>query len=204
MKPAAALCLILLAAACARSEDASVRPAEGNDRAVEQVRSSADDDQEPALGAWRSALREERPALEFGPEGTAPLVTLVCADRGGLVLERAGAMAPGAAPTLSVSIAGQGRQLPVSAGTGPTATQISSIAAGDTLIQQMSAAQGPIALRFGDGTPLLLPQSPLIGQFAQSCASGGAARSARGGAPAEAPAAADPAAGNATNSAAGR
>ncbi|HEX8643207.1 MAG TPA: hypothetical protein VF702_04760 [Allosphingosinicella sp.] len=172
MKPTALLTLVLLAA-CARSEDASVGAEETNGGGVEQVRSTGGDDQEPALGDWRMALQGERPSLEFGPQGATPVITMVCGDRGGLILQRNGALAPGSSPTLSISVSGQGRQLPVSPGTGPTPTQYASIAPGDTLIQQMAAAQAPIALRFGGDTPLILPRSPLIGQFAQTCAGGG-------------------------------
>lgn len=175
MKPAAALTLILLAGACARSEDASV-PADSNDISVEQVRATAGDEEDTALGQWRMALQGDRAALEFGPQGATPVITMVCGARGGLMLQRNGALAPGSSPTLSVSVAGQGRQLPVVAGTGATPTQAASIAPGDTLIQQLSAAQGPIALRYGGDMPLILPPSPLIGQFAQTCAGGGAAR----------------------------
>jgi hypothetical protein len=85
-------------------------------------------------------------------------------------------MAPGSSPTLSVSVGGQGRQLPVVAGSGATPTQNAAIPPGDELIRQMATADAPIALRFGDGTPLLLPQTPLIGEFAQICATGGTAR----------------------------
>jgi hypothetical protein len=181
MKPAAFLPLVLLAAACARSEDASVQPTESNERAVEQVRTTAGDDEETAIGSWRMALQDERPALEFGSQGTSPLITMVCGERGGLVLQRRGAMAPGSSPTLSVSVGGQGRQLTVVPGTGATPTQNAAIPPGDTLIQQISSAQAPIAMRFGDGTPLLLPQNALIGQFAQTCASGGTVRAPAGG-----------------------
>jgi hypothetical protein len=174
IKPAAVFALILLAA-CARTEDASVRPQESNDsnRTVEQVRQPVADPEEQALGEWRLGLQQERQALEFGPSGTTPLVTIVCGDRGGFVLERPGALPPGAAPSLSVAIGGaQARQLPLTTGTGATAVQSATIAAGDPLLQQLASAQGPIALRFGDGSPLVLPQSPLIGQFAGSCAGG--------------------------------
>ena len=204
MKPAAMFFLLMLAG-CARTEDASVRPAEGNGSGVEQVRATGGDEQEPALGEWRAALQEERPALEFGPAGTPPLLTIVCGERGGLVMQRRGALPPGAAPTLSVTVGGQGRQIPVSAGTGPTAIQNASIAPGDTLLQQLATAQAPIALRFGDGTQLILPQSPLIGRFAQSCA-GGRNRVADTEAPAgnAQAAASDNAVSNEANAAAGR
>ena len=209
MKPAAAaLSLILLATACARTEDASVRPPESNGTysAVEQVRAQNGDEREPALGEWRRALQEERPALEFGPAGTAPLLTLVCGERGGLLLQRPGVIAAGAAPTLSVTVGGQGRQLPVIPVQGATPMQQAPIGPGDTLIQQLASAQGPIALRTGDGTQIILPQSPLIGQFAQGCSTG-FPREAAGGAEApggNAQAAAATPATNETNAASGR
>ena len=205
MKPASVTMCLFLLAACARTEDASVRPPESNEgySAVERVRAQDADEQEPALGDWRQALQEERPALEFGPAGTAPLLILACGERGGLVLQRPGALASGAAPTLSVTVAGQGRQLPVTNVSGTTPMQRADISAGDTLLQQLAGAQAPIALRFGDGTPLILPHSPLIGEFARGCAGG--PRQAR--APdlaGNAQAAAEPAAGNETNAAATR
>ena len=164
--------ILVLVAACARSEDASVAPGNESYNAVEQVRTGSGDEQDPALGEWRQALQQDLAALEFGPAGTAPLISIVCGERGGLVLQRAGALPSGAAPMMSVTVAGQGRQLPVAAVPGPTPMQRASIPAGDALLAQLSGAQAPIALRFGDGTPLVLPQSPLIGAFAQSCASG--------------------------------
>ena len=207
MKQAAAAISLILLAACARSEDASVRPAESNEgyNSVERVRAQDTGDQEPALGEWRRALQEERPALEFGPAGTAPLLSFACGERGGLVLQRPGALASGAAPTVSVTVGGQGRQLPVVAVSGATPMQRADIPAGDTLLQQLAGAQAPIALRFGDGTPLILPHSPLIGEFARSCASGGG-REAGAAAPAGNAQAAAPeaAAGNETNAAATR
>jgi hypothetical protein len=209
MKPAAAAFFLILLAACARTEDASVRPAESNDSysAVEQVRDQAGDDREPALGEWRRALQEEQPALEFGPTGTAPLIMIVCGERGGLVLQRSGAPAPGASPTLSVTVGGQGRQLSVVSTGGATPVQRTTLAPGDLLIQQLAVATAPIALRFGDGTQLLLPHSPMIGQFAQGCSTG-FPREAAAGAPAAdgngQAAAAQPPASNETNGAAAR
>jgi hypothetical protein len=208
MKPAAAAFCLILLASCARTEDASVSPTETNDSftEVEKVRNPGNDDREPSLGEWRRALQEDRPALEFGPTGTAPLLTVVCGDRGGLVLQRSGAPAEGAGSTLSVSVGGQGRQLPVAVSGGAVPMQRSTIPPGDTLIQQLASAQDPIALRFGDGTPLTLPQSPLIGQFAQGCATGfplEAAGAADGNSQASAANAQAPA-GNETNAASTR
>jgi hypothetical protein len=179
MKQAAVLTLILLAA-CARSEPATQSSEVDNRIAVEQVRDTGGNEEETALGQWRMALQGERQALEFGPQGSVAIVTMVCGERNGLVLQRRGVLPPGASPTLSVSVGGQGRQLPVAAGTDAVATQNASIPPGDELIQLISAARAPISLRFGDSTPLLLPPNALIGQFAQSCASGAGGRIAAG------------------------
>lgn len=180
MKPAAFLpplmATLLLTAACARSEPASDTPAEANQTAVEKVRNTGGGEEETALGQWRMALQGDRQALEFGPQGAAAVVTMVCGERNGLVIQRRGVLPPGASPTLSVSVGGQGRQLPVAGGSGAVATQNASIPPGDELIQLVSTARAPISLRFGDSTPLILPPSPLIGQFAQSCARGTAGR----------------------------
>lgn len=209
MKPTAAALSLILLAACARTEDASVGPDESNESysAVEQVRAQGGDEREATLGEWRRGLQQERPALEFGPSGTAPLLTMVCGDRGGLVIQRPGAPAPGAGPMLSITVGGQGRQLQMTPVPGAVPMQQAAIAPGDTLIQQLGAAQAPIAIRFGDGTQLVLPQNALIGQFAQGCSTGFTGRGdAAAPAPAgnaEAPAAEAPAA-NETNAAAGR
>ncbi|HZF95637.1 MAG TPA: hypothetical protein VEZ20_12290 [Allosphingosinicella sp.] len=180
MKPAAFLPMILpailLAAACARSEPATDSPTEANQMAVEQVRSTGGGEEETALGQWRMALQGDRQALEFGPQGSVALVTLICGERNGLVLQRRGVLPPGASPTLSVSVGGQGRPIPVTAGSGAVATQNASIPPSDELIRLISNAQVPISLRFGDSSAVFLPPSPLIGQFAQSCARGAGGR----------------------------
>jgi len=74
------LSLVLLAA-CARSEDASVVVDTNELRAVEQVRAPEQDDEELALGEWRETLQDEHPALEFGPNGAPPLFSLRCDAR---------------------------------------------------------------------------------------------------------------------------
>ncbi|HEX8527671.1 hypothetical protein [Allosphingosinicella sp.] len=165
---------LILIAGCARTEDASVDPPGSNEsyNAVEKVRSGEGDEQEPALGEWRRSLQAEAAAIEFGPQGTAPLLSVVCADRGGLILQRHGAVASGAAPMMSVSVGGQGRQLPVTAVTGASPMLRASIPSGDALLAQLSGAQAPITLRSSDGTAIILPPSPLIGEFSQGCATG--------------------------------
>jgi hypothetical protein len=188
---------LALLAACARTEDADAGGGNESYAGVEQVRSGDTEEQEPSLGEWRNGLMEDQAALEFGPRGTAPLLSIVCAERGGLIFQRHGAVASGAAPMMSISVAGQGRQLPVTPVAGATPMLRASVASGDALLTQLANAQGPITLRSGDGTPLILPPSPLIGRFAEGCATGRQqSRTAAGAAgenqalPAEAPAAA--------------
>lgn len=205
MKPAVLFSLILVAA-CARSEDASVRPAESNDSAAQQPRRDASEEQELTVGEWREALEGERPSLEFGPAGTTPILTIVCGEGGGLVVARRGSLPAGASAMLGVTVGTQTRQLPVTVGTGATETQNAAIPAADPLIAQWAAAQAPVTMRFGDGTPLLLPPTPLLGTFSRTCASGGGRATAPAAAGAE-PGAADNAAapaGNETNAAAER
>ncbi|MEA3016429.1 MAG: hypothetical protein QOI38_1151 [Sphingomonadales bacterium] len=206
MKPQAAAFALILLAGCARSEDASVRPAESNESysAVEQVRRQQGDEREPALGEWRRSLQEDQPSLEFGPAGTAPLVTVACVEGGGLVLQRAGAVPPGSAATVTVAIGGQTRQLTMGAAGGSSPAQRTALAGGDPLIQQLASAQAPIILRFGDGTALVLPPSPLIGAFATGCANGFPRETAAAGAAPDAGNAQSAPAGNEANAASGR
>src|SRR4028118_1396393 len=89
--PAIALVLALLAG-CARSEEASlVQPdsKEGYNQ-VGKVGSPEADDREPAIGQWRASLQENVQALEFGPVGTEPLVSLLCNGRTSVLLQRHG------------------------------------------------------------------------------------------------------------------
>ncbi len=172
MKPVVplSLALLLALAACARDEDASVRPAESN--AVERVGGSDQEEDRPALGEWRRTLLEEQPALEFGPAGTQALILLGCGADRGVVLHRPGPLASGAQANVTITVAGQGRQLPLNAVGGTTPAVRSVIALGDPLLGQIGSSAGPIRLSFGDGTSLILPPSPLIGQFIQGCATG--------------------------------
>lgn len=171
MKPAVLPTLaLLLLAGCARDENADVRPAEAN--GVERVGDNEQEDQRPALGEWRRTLVQDQPALEFGPFGTPPLISVVCGEDRGLVLQRPGPLAPDAEPKVAVTVGGQTGEVPVTGVGGTTPLQRAAIRAGDALLGRVSNAQGPILLRFGDGTPIVLPASPLIGQFVQSCATG--------------------------------
>lgn len=205
MKRVAAFCTLALLAACARTEEANLNPDENETTAVEQVRDTESGEQETALGEWRRSLQEAQPALEFGPAGTTPLLSMICAERRGLIIQRHGAVASGAAPTMAISVGGQGRQLPVTPAQGTTPMLRASVPAGDALLAQLGSAQGPITFRSGDGTPLILPASPMIAEFVQGCATGTVARTAASAGDAagnEAAPTEEPAAGNQPNAAA--
>jgi hypothetical protein len=60
-----------------------------------------------------------------------------------------------------------------------------SVPAQDEMLAQLRQAQQPIRISMGDGPPLVLPVSPEIGGFIQSC---GNPRAAQRPAPAAAPA----------------
>src|ERR1044072_9706676 len=112
--------LIVLLAGCARSGDASLAPSGGNQsgRTVEQVRPERDEE-EPALGEWRATLQGEQRAIEFGPRGAAPLFSIVCDARRGLVLQRHGSEPAGDLPVMLIRVGSETRRLARPAAPGP-------------------------------------------------------------------------------------
>ena len=169
---ASSLCLALLLAACARSEEASMVPPEGNQgyNRVGQVRTPEQDDREPAIGQWRAALQDERQALEFGPMGTEPLFSLMCAPQGGgVLLQRHGAAPSGEAPTILVTIGEVTERLPGAAGGGTIPMTRAELRPTSRLFGPLTAAAQPIVIRLDDGSPLILPHSPLVGDYLRGC-----------------------------------
>lgn len=171
---ASSLCLALLLAACARSEEASMVPPEGNqgyDR-VGQVRTPEQDDREPSIGQWRAALQDERSALEFGPMGTEPLFSLLCIPQsGGVLLQRHGAASTaGAQPAMLVTIGDVTERLPVSSGLGTIPMQRGEVAPTSRIFGLLAASAQPIVIRIDDASPLILPHNPLVGDYLRGCA----------------------------------
>ncbi|WP_166038912.1 hypothetical protein [Sphingosinicella sp. YJ22] len=170
---ASSLCLALLLAACARSEEASMVPPEGNQgyNRVGQVRTPEQDDREPAIGQWRAALQDERQALEFGPMGTEPLFSLMCAPQGGgVLLQRHGATSTaGAQQAMQVTIGDVTERLPVSSGVGTIPMQRGEAAPTSRTFGLLVASAQPIVIRLDDGSPLILPHSPLVGDYLRAC-----------------------------------
>ena len=134
---------LVLLAACARSEDASVVADTNELKAVEQVRTPEEDDEETAIGEWRETLQDENPALEFGPSGTPPLFSLRCDARRSVFLQRHGAAAPGDLPVMLVSIGSETRRLAVTSAGGAVPMLRASLTASDELIRILGGATTP-------------------------------------------------------------
>ncbi|MGQ0558462.1 MAG: hypothetical protein ACT4OE_02585 [Sphingosinicella sp.] len=166
-----ALAALLLLAACARSEDASLVN-DVNQQLVEQVRTPEQDDQEIALGQWRDALQEEQAALEFGPSGAPPMFSLRCDARRIVALQRHGIAPAGDLPMMLVSVGSETRRLAVTGGSTPTPMLRASLAPSDPLVGTLNRAATPITIRIGDAPPLMLPPSPAIAGFLDRCAAG--------------------------------
>lgn len=175
--PAALLLVLVLVAACARSEDASVVAGSNEAQQVEQVRSPEQDDEDIAIGQWRETLQDDQPALEFGPAGANPLFSLRCDPRRSILLQRHGLPGAGDLPMMLVSIGSETRRLAVTSVEGAVPMLRASLAPSDTLVGTLSSATTPITVRIGDAPPLALPPSPAIAGFLSRCESGAAARS---------------------------
>jgi hypothetical protein len=177
-------CLLIVVAACARTEEASLTPPEeGGYNTVEPVRAPEAEDQELALGEWRESLQNEAAAVEFGPSGTEPLLSILCRPQGGVMLQRHGTVQIGSMEMMTVTLGGETRQLAVTAGTGTVPMLIAAVPTNEPLIEGLATNQEPITIRLGDGVPLIMPPSPLVGEFIRNCAadaqqSAGAARRA--------------------------
>ena len=163
--------MLLLAVACARSEDAAVVADENVVQPVERVRTPEQDDDDIALGEWRDTLQEEAAALEFGPAGAPPIFSLRCDERRTVFLQRHGTLPSGDLPMMLVTVGSETRRLAVNSAGGPVPMLRASLAPSDTLIGTLSQATSPIIIRIGDAAPLALPPGPAIGTFLARCGS---------------------------------
>jgi len=153
----AILLSLVLIAACARSEDASVVVDTNELRAMEQVRTPEQDDEELALGEWRETLQDEQAALEFGPNGAPPLFSLRCEARRSVFLQRHGAAPSGDLPVMLVSIGSETRRLAVTNVGGTVPMLRASLAPSDTLVETFTTAATPITVRVGAAPPMVMP-----------------------------------------------
>jgi hypothetical protein len=189
----AILAAALALSACADSEEAKLVPIEEDEgyNKIDPVEAAVPQSGELTLGDWSAGTLGDRPALLFGPAGTAPLFSLRCDDREGLLLQRHGVVvAPGEAEMMTITLGASTHRLAVNAVGGTVPMLRAAIPATDDLLAQLRGASGPIMVAVGDGPALNLPSSPQIGGFVQSCA-------AEPPAPADEPVAADAGAGNA-------
>ncbi len=164
--------LLLLLAACARSEDASVL-ADANESmpAIERVNANDSASEEIAAGEWRDVLQEQAAAVEFGPAGSPPVFSMRCDGRGGILLQRHGNAPTGDLPTMVVTIGEDARRLAVTAAEGNVPMLRAALGAGDPLINAIARAVEPIVIRIGDAEPLVLPPGPAIAAFTTRCSS---------------------------------
>jgi hypothetical protein len=157
---APALALLLLAG-CARSEEASLIPPDSNQgyNQAGRVGTPEQDDSEPAIGQWRASLQENASALEFGPIGTEPLFSMLCTGAPG-----------GPLPDLQLAAGEQNVRLPVTAGGGTIPMLRADVPLNHPLLAALAQGGQPLIIRIGNDTaPLIIPASPLVGDYLRGC-----------------------------------
>jgi hypothetical protein len=167
---------ILLLVGCARSEDASVTVDMNRIAPDIVLRNNAEE--EIAVGTWREASQENSPALEFTDASGQPGVSMRCAERGGLMLQRHGAVQAGANPSISISVGRERRDVPAQLIEGGLLR--ATLTSGDPLITALGGAATPIGVRAVGAAPLLLPPGPPLSAFVARCAASQGAPAAGG------------------------
>lgn len=187
MKSIAPALALLLVAACARSEDASLVPPDSNlgYNQVGKVGAPEQDDQEPAIGQWRASLQDNVQALEFGPMGAGPLVSLLCTGNQSVLLQRHGGAPAGPLPAMQVSIGEISERLPVTAGGGTIPMMRAELPLDGPIAAAIGAGTEPLAVRVEDGAPMIIPPNPMVADYLRRCASArpGATPAGNGAAP---------------------
>lgn len=163
---------ILALAGCARSEEASLVPPDSNQgyNQVGTVGMPTDDDREPAIGQWRASLQDNAEALEFGPMGTDALFSLLCNGNRGVVLQLRGGAPAGPMPSMTVARGQASQRLPVTPGGGAIPMLRAEVPLQSPLAELLAAGGEPLLISLDDAAPLVLPPSPLIGDYLRSCA----------------------------------
>jgi hypothetical protein len=174
MKRASSALIILLVAACARSEEASLISSNASQgyNQVGAVGTPEADDREPAIGQWRASLQENVQVLEFGPLGTEPLFSILCTGNRTVLLQRHGGAPAGELPTMQFTKGQLTERLPVTAGAGAVPLLRSEVPLQSPLLQAIAAEGDPLQVRLGDGAPMVLPPSALIGDYLRTCETG--------------------------------
>ncbi len=169
-----ALSALLVLAACADSEPPDPTPADddGAYNMIDPVTAEVTQDTAPAIGEWTRTMQEERPALAFGPMGAEPLFSLRCDEREGILLNRHGVVEAGSAGMMTLTLGAERHRLAVNPVEGPLPMLRAAVSANDPLLEALGGHEGPLELVVGDGPPLVLPDSPMLGGFVEACASG--------------------------------
>lgn len=169
----AAVALLLAATACARSEDPNDVRADSNNayNHTRRVAAPERDDQEQAIGQWRQSLQDSVPALEFGPMGAQPLLSLLCTGRQSVFVQRHGGAPAGPPPELRLAIAGQEARLPVTASGGAIPMLRADMALSHPVVQALAQGSPSLTIRLGDdAAPVIIPSSTIVGDYLRSCA----------------------------------
>ena len=170
----APLAALLVLAACADSEPPDPTPADddGVYNMIDPVTAEVTQDTAPAIGDWARTLQDEQPALAFGPAGAEPLFSLRCDDREGILINRHGLVEAGTAGMMTLILGENQHALAVNPVEGPLPMLRAAVPGNDPLLAALGDYNGRVQLAVGDGPPLVLPASPMIGEFIEACASG--------------------------------
>lgn len=165
---------LLVLAACADSEPPDPTPADddGAYNMIDPVTTQVTQDTAPAIGNWTRTMQDERPALAFGPTGAEPLFSLRCDEREGILLNRHGVVETGSAGMMTLTLGGDQHRLAVDPVAGPLPMLRATVSANDPVLDALGAQESPLELEVGDGPPLVLPPSPMIGAFISACGRG--------------------------------
>lgn len=164
----------VLLAGCARSEEARYSQFDNNATLSVNTALPEGDDEELAIGAWRTGLQAAQAVIEFGPAGAAPAYSISCDGRRNLLLQRHSAAPPGDLPQMLIQIGSENRRLALVVTGGATPMLRATLPASDPFRAVLIGAATPIVVRIGDSEPLAMPSSPLISTYAAQCAEGAA------------------------------
>ncbi len=161
---------ILALAACAQSEEASLVPPQEDDgyNLVSPVKTLATEG-DLAVGGWASSRQDDEPVMQFGSPATEPLFSFRCDEGGGLILQRHGVIAGPGMNLMHVEAGGGARRLTVSPAEGPLPMLRGSVPADSDLVRELASSKDRITVKIGDGEGLVMPSSPLLGEFIRSC-----------------------------------
>ena len=181
-RAAFAAAAVLVLAACAKSEEASlVPPQEEGYNMVDPVGAQLTTDNEVALGEWTAVTEEDQPALQFGPAQAGALFSMRCGDAGTVLLQRHGVLSGPGQNTMAVEVGGAVQRLPAEGVPGAIPLLRATLPAGNVIGDRFGQGQGRITVRAGEGEPLIMPVSPMIGEFVRGCSGARTAGAPAGG-----------------------